>query len=110
MSTLIEVGRCGGSSVPESGCADLQEQDFHFLHRNVPALRRTGINTMGIRQQYYPDGGWGWIICSMAFIMHILTSGIQLSYGFTLFYTLQHINNANGKGNLDGLLCYIILV
>lgn len=82
----------------DSGFPGLRDQEFYLLHRNIPALRRTGVDTIGIRQHFYPDGGWGWIICGMSFLVHILTTGLQLSYGLTLFYAVQHIKNANGNG------------
>lgn len=34
---------------------------------------------------------WGWIVCSVAFLAHILTTGFQLSYGFLLLYTIKHL-------------------
>ncbi|XP_065355383.1 uncharacterized protein LOC135949864 [Calliphora vicina] len=87
----------------DSGFPGLRDQEFYLLHRNIPALRRTGVDTIGIRQHFYPDGGWGWIICGMSFLVHILTTGLQLSYGLTLFYAVQHIQNANGNEWLGAL-------
>ncbi|TMW54888.1 hypothetical protein DOY81_000121, partial [Sarcophaga bullata] len=87
----------------DSGFPGLRDQEFYLLHRNIPALRRTGVDTIGIRQHFYPDGGWGWIICGMSFLVHILTTGLQLSYGLTLFYAVQHIKNANGNEWLGAL-------
>lgn len=84
----------------DSGFPGLRDQEFYLLHRNIPALRRTGVDTTGIRQHFYPDGGWGWIICGMSFLIHILTTGLQLSYGLTLFYAVHHIRNASGNGEL----------
>ncbi|XP_073827361.1 uncharacterized protein [Musca autumnalis] len=81
----------------DSGFPGLRDQEFYLLHRNIPALRRTGVDTTGIRQHFYPDGGWGWIICGMSFLIHILTTGLQLSYGLTMFYAVQHIRNASGN-------------
>jgi hypothetical protein len=34
---------------------------------------------------------WGWIVCSVAFLAHILTTGFQLSYGFLLLYAIKHL-------------------
>lgn len=34
---------------------------------------------------------WGWIVCSVAFLAHILTTGFQLSYGFLLIYAIKHL-------------------
>lgn len=34
----------------DSAFPGLLEREFHFLHRNVPALRRSGVDTNAIRQ------------------------------------------------------------
>jgi hypothetical protein len=34
---------------------------------------------------------WGWIVCSVAFLAHILTTGFQLSYGFLLIFAIKHL-------------------
>jgi len=58
-------------------------------------------------QYFYPDGGWGWIICGVSFLVHILTTGLQLSYGLLWFYAVQYLHNTSGigkswkKGGLD---------
>lgn len=37
----------------DSACPALLEREFHSLHRNVPGLRRAGVDTNAIRQVYY---------------------------------------------------------
>lgn len=49
-------------------------------------------------QYFYPDGGWGWIICGVSFLVHVLTTGLQLSYGLLLFYAVEYLHNASGVG------------
>lgn len=49
-------------------------------------------------QYFYPDGGWGWIICGVSFLVHILTTGLQLSYGLLWFYAVQYLHNTSGIG------------
>lgn len=39
----------------------------------------------------YVGADWGWIVCSVAFLAHILTTGFQLSYGFLLLYAIKHL-------------------
>lgn len=34
----------------DSACPALLEREFHSLHRNVPGLRRAGVDTNAIRQ------------------------------------------------------------
>lgn len=36
---------------------------------------------------------WGWIVCSIAFLAHILTTGFQLSYGFLFLYAVKHFGS-----------------
>uniref|UniRef100_A0A6P4E3I6 Uncharacterized protein LOC108039845 n=1 Tax=Drosophila rhopaloa TaxID=1041015 RepID=A0A6P4E3I6_DRORH len=80
----------------DSAFPGLADREFHMLHRNIPALRRTGVDTTRIRQYFYPDGGWGWIICGVSFLVHILTTGLQLSYGLLWFYAVQYLHNTSG--------------
>ncbi|XP_017155244.2 uncharacterized protein LOC108164151 [Drosophila miranda] len=87
----------------DSAFPALADREFHMLHRNIPALRRTGVDTTRIRQYFYPDGGWGWIICGVSFLVHILTTGLQLSYGLLLFYAVQYLHNTNGIELLGAL-------
>ncbi|KAJ6645744.1 Monocarboxylate transporter 2 [Pseudolycoriella hygida] len=75
----------------DSACPALLEREFHSLHRNVPGLRRAGVDANAIRQHFYPDGGWGWIISGVAFLAHVLTTGFQLSYGLLLLYAIRHL-------------------
>ncbi|XP_068150941.1 uncharacterized protein [Drosophila tropicalis] len=87
----------------DSAFNGLADREFHLLHRNIPALRRTGVDTTRIRQYFYPDGGWGWIICGVSFLIHILTTGLQLSYGLLLFYAVQYMHNTTGIELLGAL-------
>ncbi|CAL1275176.1 unnamed protein product [Larinioides sclopetarius] len=43
--------------------------------------RLDNLKISTIRQHYYPEGGWGWVICACAFVINMLTSGLLLSYG-----------------------------
>ncbi|XP_057668640.1 monocarboxylate transporter 2-like [Diorhabda carinulata] len=69
----------------------IHERELHSLHRNIPALRRRDVDTATIKQHYYPEGGWGWLVCGAAFLAHLLTSGIQLSYGLLYLYTMKFL-------------------
>ena len=38
-----------------------------------------------IRQHYYPEGGWGWVVVICVMFSCIIQSGLQLSYAVILF-------------------------
>lgn len=38
-----------------------------------------------LKQHYYPEGGWGWVVLVCAVLVHILSHGLVTSAG--LFYT-----------------------
>ncbi|GJQ80010.1 hypothetical protein Trydic_g9483 [Trypoxylus dichotomus] len=71
------------------------DRELHSLHRNVPALRRRDVDTAAIRQHYYPEGGWGWLVCGAAFLAHLLTSGVQLAFGLLYLYTMKFLVKKN---------------
>lgn len=79
----------------DSTCPVLLANELRSLHRNVPALRRRDVDTAAIRQHFYPEGGWGWIVCGAAFLAHLLTTGMQLAFGLLYLYTMQHLVGRN---------------
>ena len=42
-----------------------------------------------IRQHYYPEGGWGYIVLLCASLVNILAHGLQLSFGVLLLAILR---------------------
>lgn len=34
-----------------------------------------------IKQHYYPEGGWGFVVVIVAVIVQVITHGLQLSFG-----------------------------
>ncbi|KAE8748523.1 hypothetical protein FOCC_FOCC004699 [Frankliniella occidentalis] len=59
-SRLTSSSRQFMAAEDSESVAAICERDMHSLHRNVPALRRTDVDTSAIRHHFYPDGGWGW--------------------------------------------------
>ncbi|QQP50294.1 Monocarboxylate transporter 10like, partial [Caligus rogercresseyi] len=52
-----------------------------------------------LRQHYYPEGGWGWVIILVTVIVQIIIHGFQLSFnGFLVSSTLY---NAPGHTTLS---------
>ncbi|XP_011502583.1 PREDICTED: monocarboxylate transporter 10-like [Ceratosolen solmsi marchali] len=68
--------------------------DLHSLHRCVPALRRTGVNISRIRMHFYPEGGWGWLVCTAGFLAVLLTNGMQLAFGQLYIYIIKHLGQS----------------
>lgn len=71
-------GRNGGTPVRKtrSGASSSGSSTKPSLSSRLDNLK---IST--IRQHYYPEGGWGWVICVCAFAINALTYGLLLSYG-----------------------------
>lgn len=72
--------------------AAICERDMHSLHRNVPALRRTDVDTSAIRHHFYPDGGWGWVVVGAALAAHGLSSGLLLAWGAAAPQAVKHLH------------------
>jgi len=82
------------------------------LHRlrlpvvDAPAASVTSINTAKkkrqqeakqatIRQHYYPEGGWGWVILLCSLTVQALSHGIQLSFGVLLLAIIRRWGSDN---------------
>ncbi|KYN07524.1 Monocarboxylate transporter 14 [Cyphomyrmex costatus] len=69
--------------------------DLRSLHRCVPTLRRTGIDVTGMRAHFYPEGGWGWLVCAAGFLALLLTTGMQLAFGLLHLYAARHLGEVH---------------
>ena len=47
--------------------------------QHIPALGRSDVQNSAIRQHYYPEGGWGWVVVLSTFLCNALTTGLLLS-------------------------------
>jgi hypothetical protein len=45
------------------------------------AMSSSNNKAATIRQHYYPEGGWGWVVLACATASHALGAGLQLAYG-----------------------------
>ena len=48
---------------------------------SVKRKRKEEMKQATIRQHYYPEGGWGFVVVLVALIVQVITHGIQLSFG-----------------------------
>ncbi|XP_055525949.1 monocarboxylate transporter 12-like isoform X2 [Wyeomyia smithii] len=49
--------------------------------------RLSNTSTSTIKQHYYPEGGWGWIIVVVAIMVHVLTHGLHTAVGVIIIAT-----------------------
>ncbi|XP_028041504.1 monocarboxylate transporter 4-like isoform X2 [Bombyx mandarina] len=93
----------------ESTGGALRERELRSLHRTIPALRRRELDTRAIKHHFYPEGGWGWIVCGAAFLAHLLSTGLQLAYGALHVYALKHLGpTADHAGVVLGIGCGLV--
>ncbi|XP_035222198.1 monocarboxylate transporter 11-like, partial [Stegodyphus dumicola] len=76
-------------------CCTRTYKNFERKRRsNIPGLNLTLSPTdpkaTTIRQHYYPEGGWGWIVLCCALIMNIIASTMQISAGFLILEIRSH--------------------
>lgn len=57
--------------MPSSDCDDIQKVE-------------SDLKSATIRLHYYPEGGWGWVICACAVLVEIVTQSLHTAYG--MFY------------------------
>ncbi|XP_052784506.1 monocarboxylate transporter 12-B-like [Mya arenaria] len=52
-----------------------------------------------------PDGGWGWVVCSACFLVHMLIDGLFYSFGVIYVELLEYYGSSKGSTALIGSLC-----
>ncbi|XP_055616380.1 monocarboxylate transporter 12-like isoform X2 [Toxorhynchites rutilus septentrionalis] len=73
--------------------------------------RMSNTSTSTIKQHYYPEGGWGWIIIVVGLMVHTLTHGLQTSVGILMVETRRrfHIDSIIDTGWLGALSTAVAL-
>ncbi|KOC67141.1 hypothetical protein WH47_11798 [Habropoda laboriosa] len=78
------------------------------LANDSPGAVQLGIDVAGMRTHFYPEGGWGWLVCAAGFLALLLTTGMQLAFG------LLHVHAERRFGEehiMDlGMFTYISLI
>ncbi|EGI65308.1 hypothetical protein G5I_06167 [Acromyrmex echinatior] len=54
-----------------------------------------GIDVAGMRAHFYPEGGWGWLVCAAGFLALLLTTGMQLAFGLLHLYAARHLGEVH---------------
>lgn len=83
----------GGSGFPEGGVGGTGS-GFHGGRGGAPLpghcskSQPAGLSGLGdirqlvtLKQHYYPEGGWGWVVAAVAMTAHLLTHGLHLASG-----------------------------
>lgn len=76
---------------PDSGlatCSDVQSCSEIICHSRKQAPPT-------LRQHYYPEGGWGWLVVAIAVIVQILTHGLHMAAGVLLSFTGKRFPTAS---------------
>ncbi|XP_013793495.1 monocarboxylate transporter 12-B-like [Limulus polyphemus] len=78
----------------------------HNLNGQIPGLNLSlspdNPKAATIHQHYYPEGGWGWMVCGCATIAQLLTVGLLAAYGFFIYQTQKHFRS---DVNIIGAVC-----
>lgn len=56
---------------------------------NTRKKRKEELKQATIRQHYYPEGGWGYVVVCVGFLVQIITHGFQMSFGILLLALLR---------------------
>lgn len=95
------VGYSGGGScngIDQIGfCDEYHHHPFHnhenYLHHpDLPfgnGLAADLRQLLTLRQHYYPEGGWGWVVVFAGFFSQMISHGLQLSYGILTVKAIQ---------------------
>ena len=45
-----------------------------------------------MKQHYYPEGGWGWLVALASLLVNIIGHGVQMSLAILFLHNLAHFN------------------
>ncbi|KAJ6637004.1 Monocarboxylate transporter 12, partial [Pseudolycoriella hygida] len=65
-----------------------QNEKVPYNTRLVADLRQL----MTLRQHYYPEGGWGWIVVIVALIVQSISHGLHLTLGIFIFQVVKEFH------------------
>ena len=56
---------------------------------NTKKKRKEELKQATIRQHYYPEGGWGYIVVTVAFLVQVIAHGFQMAVGILILWIIQ---------------------
>ncbi|KAK9874571.1 hypothetical protein WA026_005404 [Henosepilachna vigintioctopunctata] len=63
-----------------------------------------------LKQHYYPEGGWGWVVLVIAFIIHVLNQGLITSIGMLYLEILRKFGPNVAAGWLGAMSTGVALL
>lgn len=65
---------------------------------------------MTLRQHYYPEGGWGWLVLAIGFLVQAISHGLHMAIGvFITAVTHEFRQNLLYAGELKEKLCVCVV-
>ena len=65
-----------------------------------------------MRTHFYPEGGWGWLVCAAGFLALLLTTGMQLAFGLLHVHAVRRFGEEHlmdlGKFSSTYIYVYIL--
>ncbi|XP_058127395.1 monocarboxylate transporter 8-like [Anopheles ziemanni] len=109
----------GEQQSPSNMAHPLHHLHHHHHHHHLPlhqqraSSRMSNTSTSTIKQHYYPEGGWGWIVVLVGVLVHILTHGLQTSVGVLIlaaarWYRVETIVHTGWLGALSTAVALFI--
>jgi hypothetical protein len=56
---------------------------------NTKKKRKEELKQATIRQHYYPEGGWGYIVVTVAFLVQVIAHGFQMAVGILILWLMK---------------------
>ena len=91
----------------QSDLGELEEAAPSVTSTTARKRKEKEVKQATIRQHYYPEGGWGYIVLCCASLVNILAHGLQLSFSVLLVAIVRRwgAHNTVGAGEYVSRKC-----
>jgi hypothetical protein len=67
------------------------------LRRGGPRLVAADVRQLlTLKQHYYPEGGWGWVVVVVGVLVQLLSHGLHVAYGVLLGEVVRRFDSGGG--------------